>query len=267
MVKNKIVLSFTDFVNESFNDEDFTYYIEKYRRVFIDFFFEAPIFEKIDQISAKWNLLKKKYNWNREIRDFKKDHFSLDVKIYKLPTLDKAREILNDQNLTETQLGNLWWNWIELQREVYLSDLEYPWMEKILGFGGKSGGWLVIEPNHSSQDAVETLDELLGHYEADKEDSAEDNDDYLEYLNYSKDPDIVELMKVGLIQGPPEIQKLHDAANNIIKWLNEELEWLIGLETGLASLAETISEFKENAVNLFYEDLREQELINQSETN
>ena len=71
---------FQQFITESkygWSEESFAY--RQSKETFNDFEFEKDILELVQKVEQTWAHLEDVYDWNRERRQWRKDHFALDV--------------------------------------------------------------------------------------------------------------------------------------------------------------------------------------------
>ena len=161
------ILSFSQFITES-RYYGYVEVIEKAKSVFKDFKFEEPIPILINDLDTKYSNIKEKYTWNRENRSFHKDHFALNIKVYIWPDQEKVKEILGDQEISDNRINSIWWHWLNIQREVLVEGLDYDWIRDT-GFGGNSGGWLLIVPDITDDKVFEYMEEAIDNYVSQKE--------------------------------------------------------------------------------------------------
>lgn len=252
----EIVLDFTGFVNEHKRFDETLTWSNEYKDLFTDFPFEHGVIELVDALDRKWIELKNKYNWNRELRNFRKDHFAMDVKVYIWPDEKKTKEALNYPDLSEEGMYRWWYSFLNDQREAFIDEIDFGWVKDI-GFGGKSGGWLVIAPNVTDTDQAEFCEEAMSLYRDTKK-LAMEEDQYSVIVKYANDENYDELVKTGMITEPEGISELRNDAENMIKSFTESLEELNQIDSNIQSILAKVEEFKRTGLKLFYEYLQDE---------
>jgi len=253
---NEIVLNFSNFINESRRFDDTLTWGDPYQGLFNDFPFEHGILELIKSVDRKWIELKNKYNWGREGRDFPSGHFVMNIKVYNIwPDKKKAEEAMNYSNLSDDELYNWWYRFLNDQREALTDGIDYGWVDYV-GFGGKNGGWLVVVPVATDDDCHNRIEDMTYDYEGIKE-SAKEEDSYEGFVELSDDENYEELVKSGMIDEPYEVQELREEAEKIRTFLTNELEKLQSIDSNLQEVLARVQKFRENGEEWFYDYLRE----------
>lgn len=246
-----IEISKAKFINESFYKTDFEFSPADFN----DFEFEKELPSLIADVAEYWNTLRDDYEWNRESSDFREDHFALNVKIHVWPDSDKCREILGDSDLTDDQINDQWYRFIEDSREMYQEDIEeiYSWIENT-GFGGRSGGWLVITPNSEITNVEEDVQTLIYEYTEMKADIKAD-DDWQEMVDLVNADHYKELIEIGVADYPKELSSLKDEALKLKSTLVDNLQTLQRIGQDLEEIWMRSRKFETNAAKYFYDEL------------
>lgn len=251
----KIVLDFSNFINEHKRFDETLTWSQEYRTLFSEFPFEEGIISLIDSLDRKWTELKNKYNWGRESRYFPSGHFAMDVKVYIWPDHEKAKEALAYPSLSEEGLYNWWYRFLNDQREALVDGIDYSWVKDV-GFGGKSGGWLVVVPHSDDNDYQMHIEAIAQSYQQTKE-SAKSEDGYEDIAQYVDLDNYEELVRAGMITEPHGISELRDEANTIKTTFGKDLEELNRIDPELQEVLARVEKFKTEGLELFYDYLRE----------
>lgn len=251
----KIVLDFSNFVNEYKRFDETLSWSKQYQALFAEFPFEKGITDMIDELDKKWTDLKNRYNWNRESRNFRTGHFAMDVKVYIWPDHEKAKEALNYPSLSEEGLYDWWYRFLNDQREALVDGIDYSWVKDV-GFGGTSGGWLVVAPSTTDDDCLENIEDMANSYQQTKDD-AKTEDDYADIAPYVDEDDYEELVQAGMLTEPHGVSELRTEAATIKTTLEKELEEVNRIEPDLQAILARVEEFRKNGEELFYQYLRE----------
>jgi len=250
---------FQQFINEAkhWSEEPFLY--GRYAEVFTDFGFEADIPDLIYAVEQKWTDLKNNYWWNRENRQWRKDHFALDVKVHAWPDSDTVREILGEPDMPEEAIDDEWWVWMNDTREGFVDDLFslYPWIADI-DWGGKSGGWLLLAPPFDDESTRNDIEERCDEYNSEKQD-LKDNGDFEELVNQSNELDYQELKDLGLADELNELTLLKATIEGFKNNLTETIEQLTQWEADMEAIQARVSKFEDNAQEYFHAWLRSKE--------
>jgi len=246
-----IEISKAKFINESFYKTDFEFSPADFN----DFDFEKELPSLIAEVAEYWNTLRDDYEWNRESREFRRDHFALNVKIHVFPDFDKCREILGDSDVTDDQIDQKWYQFIEDSREMYQEDIEeiYPWIENT-GFGGRSGGWLVIAVNSAITNIEEDVQTMIYEYIEMKGDMKTD-DDWQEMVDLANADHYKDLMEIGVADYPGELINLKNEALKFKASLADNLNTMQRISQDLEDIWMRSRKFEENAAKYFYEQL------------
>lgn len=252
---------FQQFITESkygWSEESFAY--SQWRKeTFNDFDFEKDILELVQKVEQTWAHLEDVYDWNRERRQWRKDHFALDVKVHAWPDSDKVREILGEPDMSEEAINDEWWVWFNDEREGFVNDLIeiYPWIQDI-GWGGKSGGWLLLQPPHEAEDIRNDIESDCQVYRLTKEELKE-SDDWQDILNDINDETLNNMHDYGLSNESDEILNLKEQVDNIRTYLTKELADLTQWESDMNAIQARVSKFEDKAEEYFYDWLRGRE--------
>ena len=246
-----IEISKAKFINESFYKTAFEFSPADFN----DFEFEKELPSLITEVAEYWNTLRDDYEWNRESRGFRRDHFAVNVKMHIWPDFDKCREILGDSNITDDELDQKWGQFIEDSREMYQEDIEgiYSWIEDT-GFGGRSGGWLVIAVNSAITNVEEDVQTLIYEYTEMKSDMKAD-DDWQEMVDLVNADHYKELMEIGVADYPEELSELKNTALKFKSTLPDDLQTMQRISQDLEDIWMRSRKFEENAAKYFYDQL------------
>lgn len=245
------LFSFSQFVNESYNWSG-PLISSEVRKDFKDFDFEVEIPGLALEVETAWISLMEKYWWNRESRYFRYDHFALNVKLYRAwPDKDKAGKILG-REVDDDELYDLWYRFIDEQREMWQEELSerFNWIKET-GFGGKSGGWLILAPNIDFDDFEAYFEEECESYMAQKR-SVENLE---EILQMAKNPGRQRLTELGLAQAPDELIELETAATQIKDYCRQSLAEVRQIKADLAEIENDFANFEKAAEGYFEEYL------------
>lgn len=252
-----IVISFSNFVKESrvYYDETPNLY-PQYKEELDDFAIENEILHLISDIEQTWINMKNKYWWNRERSWYRNDHFAIDAKVYIFPDQDKIKEILGKE-INDEEYGRLWYTWLEDQREALVDDIDFSWVKDV-SWGGKSGGWLLVAPNSTENDAQEQIEELINLYLEEKN-NLKNSDSWAEYKQYLEDQDYEYMVKMGMVDEPNQlIQGLKESAKTAIDVLTETRQDMETMISGLDEIIKKINNFKQKGEKWFYDYLEQE---------
>jgi hypothetical protein len=252
---NKFVLNFSKFISENRRvyDEEPTL-SKEYGYLFSDFLFEDDVKTLIYDIEEKWIELKNQYWWNRESPDFRTDHFALDVKVYIWPEDDRIKDVLKVPELTEEECSNIWWKWMNDQRDVLTDGIDFAWV-KTVGWGGKSGGLLLISPNVTQNDMQEQVEEIARMYKIEKE-ALEESGQMEIAKKFANTEEYDYMVKIGMVHEVDEVNSLRASIGIIEKSLTETLADLLDMETGLQQVVDQVERFRKEGLQWFYEYLQ-----------
>jgi len=241
---------FLEFVNESqFEIINPGFLCKRYLDDLDDFEFEMSLPAKIDQLEKEWGRLQRDYNFNRGGRGPTGEHLAINAKIYALPDLAKINLELG-LKLTEEQLMNYWWKFIEDRRDAFSEDIEerFGWI-KGTNWGGKSGGWLLIWPSLDSEDFIDAYDYYLHQYAEAKlnisDEAMKAMKDEATNSSYQK------LIDLGLAEPSADLKEMKREIAIINRSIDESLEHIREMRAGLEEISEIPKEFEKNAVNDF----------------
>ena len=251
---------FQQFITESkywSSDESFVYH--GYTHLYTDFSFEKDMPELMQKVEQTWAHLEDVYNWNRESRQWRKDHFALDIKVHAWPESDTVREILGEPDMPEEAINDEWWVWFNDEREGFVNDLLeiYPWIQDI-GWGGKSGGWLLLQPPHEAEDIRTNIDDCCQEYERIKEEIKE-NEDWDTVVKLAENPNYKRLKQLGVADELAELDELVKEYETFKAYLTKELANLAQWESDMNAIQARVSKFEDKAEEYFYEWLRSRE--------
>jgi hypothetical protein len=211
-----------------------------------DFGFERELVKFLGEYEQEWARLQRDYNWNRESRQHKGQHFAINVKVYEYPRLEEINSVLG-LDLDEEALNEYWWEFMEEIRGQFTEDIEqqYGWIDSV-GWGGKSGGWLVIWPNRNEDDFEDEPNYQLSRYINDK--LGLDEEAIQKMQREDSDPKFQKLVELGLAESSEMLGELKRDINNITEEMNEYLEKMREYRAGLEEISEMPKKFEENAV-------------------
>lgn len=249
---DRYVLSFSNFVNENRYTGEQPYLFQEYKDRFDDFSFEENVVFLIKRIEEKWIDLKQKYNWNREGRNSRGDHFALNVKVYIFPDEEEIKKRLKVPELSDEEANQVWWKYLQEQAEVLADGIDYGWIKDV-SWGGKSGGWLLLHPEVGPDSVLEGISEECNSYLAEKE--AIEEEVMAEIKDKYQDPDFSELVEVGALNDLPEISQLRERATALVNYLTETLGEADAIETDISAILQQVDRFKKEGLSWFYEYL------------
>jgi hypothetical protein len=243
---------FQQFINEAkhWSEEPFLY--GRYAELFTDFGFESDIPDLIHAVEQKWTDLKNSYWWNRENRQWRKDHFALDVKVHAWPDSEKVRLMLGEPDMTEEAIDDEWWVWFNDERELFVEDLFslYPWIVDI-SWGGKSGGWLLLAPPFDDESTRNDIEERCEEYNSEKDDIKE-NGDWEKVVELVNNERHARLVRLGLTADDSEITLLKATIEGFKNNLTGNIEQLSQWEADMEAIKARVSKFEKNAEEYFY---------------
>jgi hypothetical protein len=249
------IISVYKFINES-RYYSYVDVIDLAKRVFTDFTFEEPIPALVSDLDTYYYGLKEKYIWNRELKEFRKEHFALNVKIYVWPDVDRVREILDDPEVSDERINSIWWHWLNDQRDVLLEGLDYAWlMDK--GFGGKSGGWLLLAPNSTPDHIFENLEEAIYSYVGQKSVILREIDvDHLK--KYDANPEYAKLAEVGLVHDLAPLSEVKEACDEVKTIVFDSKTEAEQINTDIEAILAQVDRFRKEGITWFYEYLEQE---------
>lgn len=257
-----MIKTFTQFITEArrWQEPDLSL-ARDYGRDYQDFYFEEGIPELMDEVQRMWGELENEYWWNRESRNFREDHFAIDAKIHTWPDFDAIRQAvgMTEEELSDDELDRMWWMYIEDQREFFQEDIQeyYSWIENT-GWGGNSGGWLIIVPDVSGEDFVNSIEDELMTYHDTKEDAEESDGDWEgsswdTLVKKANDPNFLRLVKLGLAEPPEALKYFKKDADHIREELEKEKARVEQIWNDLREISERPRKFAQGAQKWFTE--------------
>lgn len=214
-----------------------------------DFEFEKKFAKFLGEYEEEWARLKRDYNWNRESRQMHGGHFAIDAKIYAYP---KAEEIesVTGLELDELDLEEYWSEFMQDARDQFTGDIseQYDWI-KSTGWGGKSGGWLVIWPEYDDDDFEDEPNYHLNRYVEDK--LHIDREEILAMQKEETSPDVQTLIRRKLRDPSEQLPELKRDIASLTEEMEGYLARMRAYRAGLEEIAEIPREFEENAVANF----------------
>lgn len=250
------VKRFTEFINEARHWSEDPWLANKVAHVFNNFpAIEAGVVDLIDTTEEEWKHIKESFWWNRETGGFNKDHFALDVKVHAYPDNDKLRSATgkDEEDLDDEAIDNMWWRWFEDQREFFQEDIEqsYGWVGHV-GWGGKSGGWLLLSPEYTGDDVVTELEELVQEYEETIDSIKEDPEQWAELNDLLNSDDFEELTKMGLAEYPEEAADLIKIIDQIKTKCKSSIDDFKQWFNDMTEIQNRVSKFEETASDQFH---------------
>lgn len=252
-----MIKTFTQFITEirRWQEQDMSL-ARDYGRDYQDFYFEEGIPELMDDVQRMWGELENEYWWNREGRNFREDHFAIDAKIHTWPDFDAIRQGvgMTEEELSDDELDRMWWMYIEDQREFFQEDIQeyYSWIENT-GWGGNSGGWLIIVPDVSGEAFINSIEDDLMTYHDTKTEAKEDEDGWAEIIKLAHDPKFLRLVKLGLAETPDQLEYFKKDADYIRKELEKEKARAEQIWNDLREISERPRKFAQSAQKWFTE--------------
>lgn len=245
--------TFSQFITESNSSENVQWF-DYYLRNFQDFEFEGDMLELANSMAEKYQNLMNRYNWGRSDRWApSSDHFTLNVKLYEWPSLEEASAVLG-REIDDDELMERWYRFIEDQGEFWQEDMQehYAWISKT-GFGGNSGGWLLIYPELTFNDIESDLENLFQNYSNYKSEIENIEEIRKEYAR----PETKRLISLGLYDHMDEVQGLISEIDEIKSFCRGAIASIDQMEEGLAEIKQRFEDFRKNCKNYFLEELRE----------
>jgi len=237
-----------------------------YKKELQDFTLEQEILQSLSDIEELGNEVfdpRGRWSWNRERRDFKDGHFTLNVKVYNWPTVDDVKAAFPDQeDIDDEWLEGSWIRFIEDQREMWQEDIEetYSWVEDT-GFGGRSGGWLVIKPRVSYDNYLEFTEEAVQEYLDLKE--FIDDDEMEEIKSQLNSAEWQRLRSLGLSQESGEVGEIISGAEKAIGTIKQYTREIEKMDSALERIKEQFEKFEVKAKEYYMDWLEGEMEINE----
>jgi len=252
-----MVKTFSQFITEARRwNEVLTTLSRDYGRDYGDFYFEEGIPELMDDVERMWGELENEYWWNRESRNIREGHFAIDAKIHTWPDFETIRQAvgMTEDELSDDELDSMWWSWIQDQREFFQEDIQeyYSWIDNT-GWGGNSGGWLIIVPDTTGEDFVNSIEDELMTYHDTKTEARDDEEEWAELIRIAHDPRFLRLVKLGLADVPDELAQFKTDADNIREELQKEKIKAEQIWNDLNEISKRPNKFAQTAQKLFTE--------------
>lgn len=253
------IKSFSTFINEQRGWGPKPYLYKIYEPNLSEFAHESDLIKALFEVETELEKIASNYWWNRESRQWNEDHFAIDAKIHVFPDLEKVKKILDYPELTEDELYDKYWKWFIDVREMFQEDLveTYDWIEKI-NWGGKSGGWLLINPDVTYDSITDDLREKFDWYIETRDDLKEwDPEAYENTKIQLNSPSWKDLDELGLTELPEGFEELGQAINIIKSTCESNISKLHNMERDLGQIQDQIDKFAQTAESDFYEYLEE----------
>ena len=252
-----MVKTFSQFITEARRWNEVQLTLSKdYSRDYGDFYFEEGIPELMDDVETLWGELENEYSWNRESRHIREGHFAIDAKIHTWPDFEAIRQAvgMDEDQLGDDELYSMWWSWIQDQREFFQEDIQelYSWIDDT-GWGGNSGGWLIVSPDTSGEDFINSIEDELMAYHDTKSEAKDDEEEWAELIKIAQDPRFLRLVKLGLAQVPSELEQFKTDADAIREELEKEKTKAEQIWNDLTEISERPKKFAQTAQKFFTE--------------
>lgn len=239
--------TFSQFILERADRNVGGYYLNKLRSLN-----DQEVINKLEALNRALNGLEADYWYDREGG---RSHYALNMKIHAWPDLDKWAQIKgieDEDDKNEDAMYNDWYRFMEDTYEMNSEDYveSFPWI-KMVGVGGRSGGWLLIYPD-ATHDAIE--DDLSYHLE-DYLNNVPEGFDLETIKDYAENPESQELAGLGLLdtEGLEEAESAMESRKELLEWIDSKLAELGEVSRDLAKIEGEIRDFKNRAEELFYE--------------
>lgn len=221
---------------------------------------DETLISAIKELDDTVNRIENDYWYNRESRDFRYDHYAIDMKIHEWPDLDEwarlsgyaAEELEGDRSGLEDLMYRDWARFMEDTYEDYAEHYRdsFSWLKEI-GVGGRSGGWLLLAPETDHNDIERHVEEVMDEYLMALDEISENP----EIMNMLNDEDTERLAELGLVdmdqlELAKQIEEYRDNAVATIYGTIRELE---KMEEDFGMVERDIEKFRENCKQDFYE--------------
>jgi hypothetical protein len=161
---------------------------------------------------------------------------------------------MDEDQLGDDELDSMWWSWIQDQREFFQEDIQelYSWIDDT-GWGGNSGGWLIVSPDTSGEDFINSIEDELMAYHDTKSEAKDDEEEWAELIKIAQDPRFLRLVKLGLAQVPSELEQFKTDADAIREELEKEKTKAEQIWNDLTEISERPKKFAQTAQKFFTE--------------
>lgn len=214
-----------------------------------DFDFEKEFGQFLGEYEAEWERLKRDYNWNREARQTKVQHFAVDAQIHTYPELDQINSVLGTE-LTDEELREMWWSFTMDWRDNFVEDVRenYSWV-KGADWDSKKGDWLLIFPAYDDEDFEDEITYHLSRYAEEKLHTSQEA--ILTMQKQQSDPKLQKLIQLGLAEPSGQLAELKRDIASMTEEMEGYLSRMRQYRASLEEIAEIPREFEEHALDNF----------------
>lgn len=214
-----------------------------------DFEFEQEFAKFLGEYEAEWARLQRDYNWNRESRQMQGGHFAINAKIHVWPDLEDIKAEIGVE-IDEQDLEEYWSEFMQETRDMFSGDIteQYDWIKSV-GWGGKSGGWLVIWPEYNDDDFEDEPHYHLSRYAEEKLHTSQEA--ILKMQREESDPKFQKLIQLGLAEPSEQLEEIRRDIRSVAEEMELYLARMREYRAGLEEIAEMPKEFEKNAVENF----------------
>jgi hypothetical protein len=222
--------------------------------------FNGPVIDTIAEFESLVDELTntRKYWYNRESRDIRKDHYAVSVKVYAYPELEEFQAAVGtEMEVDEDDLENEWMRWMQMEIEDFESLVldKFPAFDEIR-WGGKSGGWICPVPDESPDGMVDELRDLFQDYLRYFEDAdAEELQSLQDWAAFSEE-ERSRLGDIGITDSG-YIQNMVSERDDLVAQLERKIEALREQRAGLDFIIDKHAEFEKTAKQNFLNYVRE----------
>lgn len=246
--------NFLQFLNEAKNWAPAPFLYKDFEKYLSEFKYETETIATLFKLEQELQKIGDKYWWNREKRNWDKPHFAIDAKVHIFPELDKVKELIEDPDLDEDQMFNIFYAWLDEIREMFSEDIteSYDWIDAV-NWGGRSGGWLLISPELTYDNIIDEVFEVIDYYQEQR--GQFKYDEPLEYSAMQKQIDSEEwnsLYELGLIDIPDEMSEIMGQLNILNKNMNHYIDKLKQMDIDMIAIEARISNFSKTGEANFY---------------
>lgn len=238
--------TFQQFVNEALDDHS----IERALDIFPTI--NEPLFDLLKKVQSQANHMmdRKNYWYNRESRNFNRDHYAIDVKTYSYPDVDEWREAIGDEDASEEQMWDHWSEYLRMEIEdfeenVFLEEFGDTFVRILMG--GKSGGWMCIVPDKSPEVIIDDLESYVYSYTDALDDLDQDDIDEINSLLSLSDEERRKTIELGLLKEPAIYEQLMSEYHRAYREAEEALSTLNRHEAACKFVKEKHEEFEKDA--------------------
>ena len=249
--------NFSQFIIEARGWGQSPWYYAKADQFFQDLSIEEGISDQIHELEKRWESLQETHWWNRGSRNFRANHFAVNVKLRNFPDPDKVRAILgqSEEDLSDERIDEMFWQFVADQRGFEEDDIneQYDWIDHT-GWGGSSGGWFLIVPTESLEDQIAVIEEDLDLYVDLKNDLKKTPEDWNNAVNILNSPNYKRLKALGMAGVKEEAKQLEKLLDQVKRTITIAINYVNRIETDLAQIQQRAKDFSDEIVKWFYED-------------